>query len=354
MKLRKDRQCEFGLIIRQRVLVITGLLLNSFFSVNAQSTEFSENSFDVLRIENEIKLSVPNAIADSVWEYLLDRYDNDNLFLKGADPSFSAKAAEDFFIDQYYDNEQMTLLERQFGVRHRTRYVLSDTTDRKNGRQLLQVKINDIGDNELNRGEFKYKIKYYGGKPDNLLDGHPFFFNVDRIQREAVADRLNEYGINAFDLFPTIKIEQLRKRIYISFDYQPFATMTLDFVSASFNNNTERFTELELELNEINYTRADSVTKAQMEEVNDLIKNDLLTTFPSIQQDQTPKYNKAFAAMGLEDFYYRPFGGFTEDQISVGVLFVLIIGIGFHHWQKEKDNKINLEHPEQNSGQQAA
>jgi hypothetical protein len=339
--------------MKMRLLVL-GVILYSFFPAFGQSTELSDNGFDDLRIENEIKLAVPNAIADSVWQYLRTRYDNDNLFLKDFDNAFSTKAAEDLFVDRYYDNEQMQLLKQQLSVRHRTRYVLTDTTDIKHGLELLQIKTNDIGNNELNRGEFKYEIKYYGGKPDNAIDGHPFFYNVAKAQREALAERLYQYGIDAFDLFPTIKIEQLRKRIYVSLEYQPFATMTLDFVTASFGGKSGRFTELELELNELNYTRADSATKARMEEINALIKKDLLTAFPSIQQDQTPKYNKAFMALGLKDFSYRPAFGLSEKQISVGLLLILILGLCIFHWLNRKAVKKDMQDAEQIPWRQTA
>ncbi|MCB9264552.1 MAG: hypothetical protein H6558_05950 [Lewinellaceae bacterium] len=117
--------------MKQRLLTL-GALLFFCFSLFGQSSEFDAGGYDAMRIENEIKLTVPNEIVDSVWQYLQDRYNNDNLFLKKFDSGFHTKFAEDFFIDQYYDNEEMQLLKRQFGVRHRTRYVLTDSTDRKN------------------------------------------------------------------------------------------------------------------------------------------------------------------------------------------------------------------------------
>lgn len=305
-------------------LLTLGALLFSCFSVFGQSAEFDAKGFDAMRIENEIKLAVPDEIVDSVWKYLTTRYDNNKLFLKEFDPGFSTKVAEDFFTDQYYDNEEMELLERQFGVRHRSRWVLTDSTDRKHGRQLLQVKVNDIDDNMLNRAEYKYPIKYYG-TPKAEIDAHPLFRKIQKDQRKALADRLNELGIDGFSLFPTILIKQLRQRVYVSLNGQPFATMTLDGVTASFGGKSAHYTELELELNEINYTLGDSTARAKMEEINESIKGDLLATFPSIKQDQTPKYNKGFDALGLKDFSPRPLFGIQEEHLSVGILFMLIM-----------------------------
>ncbi|MCO6475688.1 MAG: CYTH domain-containing protein [Phaeodactylibacter sp.] len=305
-------------------LLTLGALLFFCFSLFGQSSEFDATGFDAMRIENEIKLAVPNEIVDSVWEYLRTRYDNENLFLKKFDDGFSTKIAEDFFIDQYYDNEEMQLLKRQFGVRHRSRYVLTDSTDRKHGRQLLQVKVNDIDDNQLNRAEYKYPIKYYG-TPNTPIDGHPLFRKIQRDQRKPLADRLNQLGIDGFSLFPTILIEQRRRRVYVSLNGASFATMTLDGVTASFAGQSTHYTELELELNEVNYTLGDSTTRAKMEEINESIKGDLLATFPSIQQDQTPKYNKGFDALGLVDFSSRPLFGIQEEYLSVGLIFFLIL-----------------------------
>lgn len=305
-------------------LLTLGALLFFCFPVFAQPAEFDAGGFDAMRIENEIKLAVPDEIVDSVWKYLTTRYDNNNLFLKEFDPGFSTKIAEDFFTDQYYDNEEMELLERQFGVRHRSRWVLTDSTDRKHGRQLLQVKVNDIDDNMLNRAEYKYPIKYYG-TPKAEIDAHPLFRKIQKDQRKALADRLNELGIDGFSLFPTILIKQLRQRVYVSLNGQPFATMTLDGVTASFGGKSTHYTELELELNEINYTLGDSTTRAKMEAINEQIKGDLLATFPSIKQDQTPKYNKGFMALGLKDFSPRPIFGIQEEHLSLGILFMLII-----------------------------
>ena len=108
-------------------------------------TEFNSGDYDVLRIENEYKLTVPNELSDSVWKYLTSRYDNTNLYLKSIDSSFSCKTSEDLFIDQYFDDPAHQLWKNQNGIRYRTRFVLSDSTDRKNGKELVQIKINNIG-----------------------------------------------------------------------------------------------------------------------------------------------------------------------------------------------------------------
>lgn len=289
-----------------------------------------------MRVENEYKLKIPDQIADSVWTYLTTKYNNENLFLKEYDPAFNTKVAEDWFVDQYYDNKEMQLLALQYGVRHRTRHVLTDSTDRKHGRQLMQVKINGIDDNGLNRAEYKYEIKY-NGKPKSHFDIHPFFNKINADQRSQIGETLSQYGIDPFSLFPTVRVDQLRKRVYISLGADAFATLTLDFCTANYAGKAKSFVEMEMELNEINYTEADSTTRAKMEEINASFKNDLIATFPSIVQDQTPKYNKGFMALGLKDYSYRPLLGMTDTSISLIVLVILGLFVIFYHWKTKKE-----------------
>ena len=321
-------------------LLILAIHLSIFFSALGQSSEFDAGAINTMRIENEIKLTVPIEIADQVWDYLKKRYDNENLYLKKLDPAFSTQVAIDSFTDRYYDNEEMQLLKMQYGVRHRSRYVLTDPKNKKNERQLLQIKINGIDSNSLNRAEYKYEIKY-NGKPDHPMDLHPFYYNIRRDQRALLSKRLEEYGIDGMSLAPTIRIHQIRKRIYVALQNTAFATFTLDYVTANFNDKTAKLVELELELNEINYTMGDSTTRAKMEAINEDIKGDLLKTFPSIVQDQTPKYNKAFMALGLKDFSYRPLFGMTDESFAFIVLLILAIPTIIHLWKVKKENRQN-------------
>ena len=83
--------------------------------------------------------------------------------------------------------------------------------------------------------------------------------------------------------------------------------------------------ELELELNEINYTLGDSTIRAKMEAINEAIKGDLLANFPSIKQDQTPKYNKGFEAQMLQDFSSRPIFDLQAEYLSIVLIFFLAL-----------------------------
>jgi hypothetical protein len=272
----------------------------SDITINNSSLEGgSAGDFNFLRIENEIKLTVPDEIVADVWEYLNNRYANENLYLKEIDSTFNSKFAEDIFTDQYFDNDNFDILKTQNGIRHRSRIVLRDAGNKKNGRQLMQLKVNHISTNQLNRGEFKYPIKYYDTVEEEW-DGHPFLGNVDRKYRTDLVERLQSYGVDALALHPTILCKALRQRVYLFRGLDPFATITLDHVTAHYEGDSAHFTEIEMELNEINYTESDTAERAKMEKINDDIKADLLHEFPSIVQDQTPKYNKSANLLGMD------------------------------------------------------
>ena len=268
-------------------------------TINNSSLEGgSAGDYNMLRIENEIKLSVPNELADSVWAYLKKRYNNERLYLREVDSTFNSKIAEDIFIDQYFDNDNFDVMKTSNGIRHRARTVLTDPSNRKNGRELIQLKVNGISTNILNRAEFKYPVKYYEEQTE-MWDAHPFLGIAQRRYRQDIVDRLAGYGLDGTGLYPTIRLDQLRKRVYLYRGLDPFATLTLDHVTAHYGNDSAYFVELEMELNEINYTESDSASRAEMEEINADLKADLLKTFPSVHQDQTPKYNKAALRFNL-------------------------------------------------------
>lgn len=245
---------------------------------------------NLMRIENEYKLTVPNDIADKVWTYLNERYeDGDALFLKQYDPRFNTSFSTEYFVDEYYDTPDLKLLNAQSAVRHRKRFIPDDTGHRKHGRQMVQIKLNSIDDNALNRGEIKFEVLPSANKRYLLLH------LVSASERELFKNAMNGIGVNPEKLRPMLLLTQERKRVYISIADTPFATITLDHVSSQKWWSKVDFFEIEMELNEIAYTDSDRETRQQMEAINDELMNDLLKNFPAIKQDQTPKYNKTFS-----------------------------------------------------------
>ncbi|MEO8067170.1 MAG: hypothetical protein ABI599_05710 [Flavobacteriales bacterium] len=290
--------------------VLGAVLMLLAMSARAQTTE-STGYHGLMRVENEYKLNVPDTMADAVWQWMVVEFGPGGPALRSMDSTFSSKIATDRMVDQYFDNDRWQLLHSGNGVRLRSRQVLSDSTDRKNGRKLMQVKINNVDSNQLNRGEYKFKV-------DTLLtdtastdprERHPFLGLVAPLHRDSLLATLLRYGIAGDSLHATLLLDQLRRRIYLLRDTIPFATLSLDEVSAHFGDKSHYGHELELELNEIRYTAADSGAREAMELANGDIMERVLRRWPMLRQDQTPKYKKAWVAMGLDPAVQAPLPG---------------------------------------------
>ncbi len=272
-----------------------------------------------LRIENEYKLTVPGELTEQVWEHLRARYENAETFFSEHDGAFRATFADELFFDQYFDTPELTVLKMDGGVRHRRRFILDGNT-RKHGRELVQVKLARPGDLAVNRTEIKFdtrstrRIRDYG-------DAHPVLGLVKRSDRKEFRRVAANAGIDADALRPTLLLQQRRRRVYVLRNDAPFATITLDEVSTTHWWKTVRFTELEMELNEIGYTEADEAGRAMMQAVNDAMKRDLLETFPAIKQDQTPKYTKMFKAFGEEYAFF-------ETAMRLSMPFEVVFAVG--------------------------
>jgi hypothetical protein len=317
--------------------ILPALLFLFNFQYQAFSDdEITENEDSSIRIENEYKISVPSELEEKVWEYLQDRYDNaESSFLKLQNEDFSVQLSDEIFVDRYFDDDKLTLIGLQSGIRHRTRTVISDPSNRKNGRELLQIKLNRPGDLEVNRSEIKFKVKR-NPEPTDFFDSHPVFGLLDGDDREAFTQHVEEIGINPFKLKNTITLEQKRRRVYISLHNQPFATITLDRVTSHKWWKSVAFTEIELELNEIAYTDANPEQRVKMQAVNDSIKTDLMAKFPELIQDQLPKYNKTFNIFN-ESFIFFPLALElnmpVELLLTVGIL--VLVGV-LLLWRKQK------------------
>jgi hypothetical protein len=262
-------------------------------AAQSQEDETDAHGYDTVRIEQEDKLLVPHELRDEVWDYLKQRLVEDTAFVQSINPAFTASWSEELFHDTYYDTPSMQLYAMKSGVRHRKRENLSNPEDVKSGRELMQIKLNDISDNDLERAEIKYDIEYPLEK-SNPLDAHPMLGIVKPSHREPFEKRLTELGLDARSMKPVLTVRDLRRRIYWKKDGNPFMSISFDQASARVWWATAEFCEIEPELNEIGFTEADEQTRAYMETVLAKVVADIRTQFPAIQQDLSPKYNKSF------------------------------------------------------------
>lgn len=294
------------------------------------------------RIENEYKLTVPRELTEAVWQHLETRYRDVEAFLAPYGGTFTVSFADEHFRDQYFDTPDLDMLRMHGGVRHRMRSIVgADESNRKHGRELIHIKLNRPDDLIVNRSEYKFpvrasrRIRDYG-------DAHPVMGLIKRGSRAAFRRQMAALGVSVNELRPSLLIEQRRRRVYLSRDHAPFATITLDEVSTSHWGKKVAFTEIELELNENAYTDADAAHRDAMQAVNDALKRDLMQAFPMLRQDQTPKYNKAFNALAQE-FIYFPAAfrlGMPFELLGAGC-GATMLGVGVVSWRRRRRGEHN-------------
>ncbi|MCK5518716.1 MAG: CYTH domain-containing protein [Alphaproteobacteria bacterium] len=278
-----------------------------------------------VRIENEFKLSVPDDRLEAVRMYLREMYGSSNgSILREFGNDFTSRISDERFIDRYFDTPDLYFISAESGVRHRQHWNLSDPSNyRKEGKQLLQLKLSQPNDyNSLNRTEIKFKINRHR-KVKFSLNRHPLLDLVKQKDRSVLISFLKQFNIDAHEMRTTITVEQRRWRIYIFRKDSKFITFTLDEVKSRWNIWRIKFVELEIELNEIAYTKATTSDRAEMEQFSHRIVDDLLVAFPSIEQNQTPKYNKVFHAFSERIPNFRSIVFYGTEVLTV----ILIVGM---------------------------
>ena len=259
----------------------------------AQDQEFSPGNYNTLRIENEGKLVVPVDKIEEVWKYLLERFVNDKSFIKSLDPDLDSYWYDEYFVDVYFDSPDLKMLDKKSSVRYRRRVNLSDSGNRKSGRELVQIKLSGIDGNIFNRGEFKFPVKPYNSfKTED--DIHPLIGLIDRQNRADFKEKAVCLGLDPYSLRAILTIEQRRRSIYILHKGEAFISMRLDDDSSKLLWSKWHHVEIEPELNEIPYTQGDIDSREAMQKINQKIMDDITNKFPYIKMDLTPKYNKAF------------------------------------------------------------
>lgn len=276
---------------------------------------------DELRIEQEDKLLVPLDQAEEVWRFLHGWLIEDPTGLASLDPDLRAAWSEELFTDTYFDSPHLTLLANQDGVRFRHRLNLTDPTDPKHGRSLIQIKLSGISDDALERGEYKFD-------PAVPIDlSLPLLDIAKRSERERLRTRLAGLGVDPRSMRPILTIRDLRRRIYLSEGSTPFLSVSHDHVTVKKLWATVEFVEIEPELNEVTYTEADSATRAYMATVGERISDAILDRFPDVRRDLTPKYGKAAAELEAAIPAFRTLvrHGLHDGD---GVAGILVIAIG--------------------------
>jgi len=233
------------------------------------------------RVESEYKLGLPNEEASQLWEYL-----QSESFLSKLRTEYdlTTKVSIEEFIDIYFDDDEHQLYNQKVGLRYRSRYVKDSLLKR-----LVQLKTPLLSDG-VARVETKYEIKKSQDRND-INARHGLLKHIKKKDRSNLNYHLAKFGTESLKMSPEVELRQTRSRIYISDSLASLATITLDVVT-NLSFPYQKYTEMELELNEIRYTESDQEGKQKMERFNEKLRNGLLKSFPSLYQDQTPKYNK--------------------------------------------------------------
>ncbi len=233
------------------------------------------------RVESEYKLGIPNDEAEALWAHL-----QSETFLSKLRAEYNLKtevSIEDF-VDLYYDDKNLSLYNQKVGLRYRSRYI-NDTLIK----QLIQLKTPLLEDG-VARTETKYEIKKSKDQND-VYARHKLLRHIKKKDRRNLNYQLAKFDSESFRMVPEVNLKQRRSRIYITDSIASLATITLDKVT-NLKFPFQRYTEMELELNEVRYTNTSEEGKKKMERFNEKLRNGLLESFPSLYQDQTPKYNK--------------------------------------------------------------
>ena len=300
-----------------------------------ETGEFGAHGFNIVRVEQEDKITVPADKADEVWEFLSNYLQNGSESLKKLDPNFTSYWAEELFIDTYFDTPALQILGKAGGVRHRRRQNLTNPDDAKNGRELMQIKLNDLSDNPLERGEIKYEIQY----PQEISqadDAHPVLGIIKPDSRDDLNKRLTSIGIDPYAMRPILTVSDIRRRVYVRKNNEPFLSVSFDNATAGNLWAKWHFFEIEPELNEIPFTEGNEATRKYMEKINNEIIGTLMAKFPYLKRDLTPKYCKAFYSLESQIPAYRFLvrmrldnadGMFLSGTVGVAILAGVFFGV---------------------------
>ena len=325
-------------------------IVGSMFPAYAQEHSITAQDLDShsWRIEQEDKIWVPLDKADEVWEYLYNKYVVDPQGAKNLDPLFTTYHYDEQFADTYFDTPDLKLLSMQSGVRHRRRVNLTNPDDPKSGREAMQVKLNNISDKALERGEIKFDIEY-PRKLKHPDDNHAMLGIVQDNDRQEFKQVLTSLDLDPYSMQPVLTVHDFRRRIY--FAHESFSEHGTAFLSISFDNAsanmwwaTTKFVEIEPELSEIEFTMADDKTKKYMEDILQEISDDLYQQFPYLERNLTPKYNKSFNFLEeklpfFELLIKTRMNNVEGMLISLLVVFGVVFGGGYLGIQKIRQKK---------------
>lgn len=281
-------------------LLLAGLLLASPAKLLRAQSSAATNPGDAgaVRIEDDYNLQYEVGKSEELINYLKGKYADDSSFAESLGPEFSGSFGDEDFTDTYFDTPGLDLYKRKIGLRHRLRVNRLDPENRKNGRELIQIKLSDDSkfedkDNSGSRNEIKFDVvsERLSATSD---DRHPIIGLIEPSERDDFKARMAELNIDPYKLRPILTLNQRRRRVYLNRNGATFISFSMDDVKSSLLWSRMEFSQMEIELNELAYTEADKKTKEKMQEIRTGMSKDLRKKFSYLSHDQSAKYNKAF------------------------------------------------------------
>jgi hypothetical protein len=273
--------------------------------LNQQSHAAKGYGADQSRVDSQITLAIPTREeADAVYEYLRDTYTNRKDLLKKQFPdlNLTGKKMSDKsdFTDAYFDTPSLDLYRHKNSCRYRHRENTTNPEDRKNGRELVQMKVTPPGQFQL-RNELKYEVA-----PSKRLktedDAHPLLRLIDKKLRPGFKEVYANAGLDAYSLRHIFTIQQKRRRGYIDLDGVNIFSFSVDTGTVEKNRGflwstgtgllwtRGQFASVDLGLVEIEYTQADAARRKLMESIRQAIIDDLEQHFPNLTVNSDSKY----------------------------------------------------------------
>ncbi|MSR37841.1 MAG: hypothetical protein EXS02_03235 [Planctomycetes bacterium] len=254
---------------------------------------------DQARVDSQITLMIPNGQAAEVYRYLKARYVAQNGLLQDQFPGMklSGKQMSDVsvFTDLYFDTPALDLYRQSNSCRQRKRLNTTHPDDRKNGRELVQMKVTPK-DNFTLRNELKYEVKPSTRRRTND-DVHPLLRQIDHNQRADFKQVYANAGVDAYALRLVLTIQQTRSRGYLDLDGKNILSFSVDEGGANLLWAKGGFASVDLGLVEVAYTEADEAMRKTMWAIRTAIIDDLRRQFPDLQQNTESKYSIVLAQL---------------------------------------------------------
>jgi hypothetical protein len=266
------------------------------------------------RIDSQVTLKVPEGHADAVYNYLRSKYAPGKTIIMPQLPGVRLVGQEmsdvSVFTDQYFDTPNLDLYKNKNSVRYRLRINTTHSQDRKNGRELIQVKLTPPGRFDL-RNEVKYKVK--STADDILRGGQPFVRLIGGGKRSDFIEMFTKAGIDAYTLQHILTISQTRSRVYVNWGDKNIVSFSVDQGDARILWARGRFASVDVGLQEKTYTEADESKRKIMWQIRDAMTEDLVKRFPELAVNSDSKYSIVLDDI-IKQIIYVP------TLIKVGVL----------------------------------